>query len=505
VTAMATPTSRVCFVIMPFSGTKSCTEQEWTEVFEQVFKPAIEGAGLGYECRRSNATRGNIVAGIIRDLNDAHVVLADLTDRNANVFYELGVRHALTDRSIIVAQQRDDIPFDLSNYASHVYDWRSARAKEELVQKLRAILRDIDSNPKRPDNPVSDFLEEAPTRPVAEGPDEPPDTGFTVRPFAGPGSEALDIVGQTRVLARKDPVRAAKEIRRKTRPILLREVGSIVQALNRRNAPGPIQPRDIPKLAQEYLAVGEPAVQGIEKFALTSVEVRWKEGVIAAIAFAGDLITMSESTGSGYTIRFATGLPALLAWRLLILTGAKSLTEEAYDLTNLIINHPIESERHGRFSHRPLRERRNLFYSEAFLGYANFTVLYLQDLWDRHAHIQEFFGSKEDFEFSVAQFLMLVSLTYSFHNDDQFYPGYRLLLRAQALRAMSALSSRLAGLPDYRNEIATIVGLKDGATLQREWPALASRANEAKLGSDYLDFGDLQFPTQLGDKVEDGH
>ena len=102
---------------MPFSATKSCTEQEWTEIFEKVFKPAIEEAGLGYECRRSNATRGNIVAGIIRDLNDAHIVLADLTDRNANVFYELGVRHALSDRSIIVAQQRDDIPFDISNYA----------------------------------------------------------------------------------------------------------------------------------------------------------------------------------------------------------------------------------------------------------------------------------------------------------------------------------------------------------------------------------------------------
>ena len=110
---MPESTSRVCFVIMPFSETKSCTEQEWTYIFDTVLKPAVEGAGLGYECHRSNATRGNIVAGIIRDLNDAYVVLADLTDRNANVFYELGVRHALTDRTIIVAQQRGDIPFDL--------------------------------------------------------------------------------------------------------------------------------------------------------------------------------------------------------------------------------------------------------------------------------------------------------------------------------------------------------------------------------------------------------
>ncbi len=40
-------------------------------------------------CKRSEATRGNVVAAIMRDLHDSYVVIADLTDRNANVFYEL--------------------------------------------------------------------------------------------------------------------------------------------------------------------------------------------------------------------------------------------------------------------------------------------------------------------------------------------------------------------------------------------------------------------------------
>jgi len=65
------------------------------------------------------------------------------------------------------------------------------------------------------------------------------------------------------------------------------------------------------------------------------------------------------------------------------------------------------------------------------------------------------FESKEVFEFSMAQFLMLVALANAVHNDDQqFYPGYRLLPEAQASRAMSALSSRLRGRPDYRDKIA---------------------------------------------------
>lgn len=53
---------RTCFVIMPFSTTASCTKEEWTWIFKNVFKPAVEGAGLDYGCRRSVATRGNIVA-----------------------------------------------------------------------------------------------------------------------------------------------------------------------------------------------------------------------------------------------------------------------------------------------------------------------------------------------------------------------------------------------------------------------------------------------------------
>ena len=180
--------------------------------------------------------------------------------------------------------------------------------------------------------------------------------------------------------------------------------------------------------------------------------------------------------------------------------GAKAMSEEAYDLADLIMNDPIESERHGRFSHRPLRERRNLFHSEAFLGYASFTILYLKDLWDKHSHIHTFFESKEAFEFSVTQFLILVSLSYAVHTDDQqFYPGYRLL--PQASRAISAFSSRLASRSDYREKIAKIIGLKDGPTLEREWSTVASKANDAQLGSNYWDFGSLRFPKQLGETV----
>src|SRR5207253_9037536 len=138
------------------------------------------------------------------------------------------------------------------------------------------------------------------------------------------------------------------------------------------------------------------------------------------------------------------------------------------------------------------------------LGYANFSVLYLAGLWGSNPHIHSFFPSEEEFGFFLAQFLMVVALAYSVKsNDPELFPGYKLLPRAQATRAMSSLVSRLASLPVYRESIAKIIGVEDGAALEREWGSLASRANEAKMGGNYWDFGDLKFPEKLRNTEHD--
>ena len=193
---------------MPFSGTASCTEAEWTEVFETVLKLGIENAGLDYVCRRSAATRGNIVAQIIKDLNDAYVVVADLTDQNPNVFYELGVRHALKNRTILLAQNRKHIPFDLGGYANHIYTWRTDEGKANLELKLKELLQDIDSQPDRLDNPVSDFLGVTTASTEADIPASmPPPQTTQAQPLIGEGAEEGDAVALARKLSEQGPRR----------------------------------------------------------------------------------------------------------------------------------------------------------------------------------------------------------------------------------------------------------------------------------------------------------
>lgn len=147
-----------CFVIMPFSATNSCREDEWTEIFENVIKPAVEHSGHNYECERSQALVGNIIEDILDQLNRADLVIADLSDRNPNVYYELGVRHALRDSTILIAQSLDDIPFDLRPYATQTYDWKTTRGRDAFKKRIKEIVNVIEDSPDKALSPVRKYL-----------------------------------------------------------------------------------------------------------------------------------------------------------------------------------------------------------------------------------------------------------------------------------------------------------------------------------------------------------
>ena len=148
---------KLCFVIMPFSSTKRHTTEGWTEIFDDVHKPAITGSRLGYKCERSKIGTGSFIKDILLQLNQADVVLADLTDMNPNVFYELGVRHALKNRTILVSQTMDDVPSDLKQYGVITYG-TSPKSVAEYKKKISETLKNIRNDPDRADNPVSDYL-----------------------------------------------------------------------------------------------------------------------------------------------------------------------------------------------------------------------------------------------------------------------------------------------------------------------------------------------------------
>ncbi len=154
ISAVAAMPPKRAFVIMPFSPTLS--EKDWAEVFENVFKPALEECG--YECSRAETSRGSLIASILEGLVEADLVLADVTDRNANVFYELGVRHSLRRGTIIVSNGTEHVPSDLRGYWFLTYGLRPAEVIK-FKAEIKRLVREFEDKPQRSDSPVSDYLD----------------------------------------------------------------------------------------------------------------------------------------------------------------------------------------------------------------------------------------------------------------------------------------------------------------------------------------------------------
>ena len=99
------------FVAMPY-GTKEGIE--FNKVYSEYIKPTLES--LGFEVFRADEElrAGNIRTDMFQELLLADLVIVDLSIDNPNVWYELGVRHALRSRGVVQIQcQRDHLPFDV--------------------------------------------------------------------------------------------------------------------------------------------------------------------------------------------------------------------------------------------------------------------------------------------------------------------------------------------------------------------------------------------------------
>lgn len=97
------------FVLMPF-------EQEFDEIYTQFIRATLEEAGFSVKRADDLENQQNILRDIIGAIRAADLVVADLTSLNPNVFYELGVAHALRKRVILLSQDISGVPFDLRSY-----------------------------------------------------------------------------------------------------------------------------------------------------------------------------------------------------------------------------------------------------------------------------------------------------------------------------------------------------------------------------------------------------
>jgi hypothetical protein len=146
-----------CFVIMPFSKTSDKhTKEYWTKQYDKFIKPLIE-KNHPLIAERSSPLRGDILRQIITDLVTAPIVVADLTDANPNVYWELGVRQSFKHCTITIAEDGTNLPFDQSAKGTLFYSDTHLDMEDFRVQ-FDAAVDDCLKNPSIPDSHVLETI-----------------------------------------------------------------------------------------------------------------------------------------------------------------------------------------------------------------------------------------------------------------------------------------------------------------------------------------------------------
>jgi hypothetical protein len=134
---------QLAFVLMPFA-------EDLTAVYTSIIKPTVEEMGL--VCRGADDFKTNkaIIQDIWKAICEARIVIADLTDLNPNVMYELGIAHTVGKETVLIYQRgrgKDPkFPFDLAHIRRIEYEDSATGGKKlenDLSETLKSVLKPV--------------------------------------------------------------------------------------------------------------------------------------------------------------------------------------------------------------------------------------------------------------------------------------------------------------------------------------------------------------------------
>jgi hypothetical protein len=131
--AEPTPVPKTCGIVMPISKIDDCGPEHWLEV-KEILSEAIEAAGFTPRLVSDAPDSGIIHKRIVENLYRDPMVVVDVSAKNPNVMFELGLRLAFDKPTIIVKDNRTDYSFDTSPI-EHVGYPRDLRHKAIITFK----------------------------------------------------------------------------------------------------------------------------------------------------------------------------------------------------------------------------------------------------------------------------------------------------------------------------------------------------------------------------------
>ncbi len=122
------------FVLMPFA-------REFNDIYALGIKAACEESKAYSERVDEQIFTNSILDRIFNQIAKADIIVADMTERNPNVFYETGYAHALGKQVILLTQKVDDIPFDMKHYPHITYKKTNiSKLKEDLIKRIKWLV-----------------------------------------------------------------------------------------------------------------------------------------------------------------------------------------------------------------------------------------------------------------------------------------------------------------------------------------------------------------------------
>jgi hypothetical protein len=157
----------LCFVVMPFGKKPNIAGGlvDFDAVYKDLIAPAIQAAGLQPLRADEEKTGGIIHKPMFERLVLCEYAVADLTTANANVFYELGVRHAVRPRStvLIFAAGGSQLPFDVAPLRALPYQLTPEGTPADVAIAIAALAqRLLEAKKASADSPLFQLMKDYP-------------------------------------------------------------------------------------------------------------------------------------------------------------------------------------------------------------------------------------------------------------------------------------------------------------------------------------------------------
>lgn len=153
-----------CFVLMPISDQDGYDQGHFGRVYDHLIKPACEEASF-IPMRADDETKTNfIVIDIIRKIIDVDIAICDLSAKNPNVLYELGLRQAFNKKTVLIKDKRTPRIFDIQGLRTVEYD-QSLRI-DSVEKDIKSISKALQSTIESNDNDVNSLIQLLSIRPA---------------------------------------------------------------------------------------------------------------------------------------------------------------------------------------------------------------------------------------------------------------------------------------------------------------------------------------------------